>query len=953
MIGTFALSWVLATQLPAGQGSQPTEAMLRSQAIEAFAETLMAAPAEDRARLLAENLSLVTTALRYFVAKRATRAAFAKQYRAALELYAIALEVARAAHDRAGESDMLQEVANSHYFLREFDAAEQAYRERLALARDMNDRDATAASIVGLATVAYSRADYTPSLASYREALEIYQAIGNQAAIGSTFISIGNVQYLQADYDAAADDYRRAIDLLTSAMDVNGAALARTGLGRVFAAQGDLASALDAYGEVLSDARARNMRGNIASALESIGEVHYRLRNVDQARASFQEARGLADAAGDMSSAGRLLGNLGLTELVAGQFDRALAAYSDSRARFEAAKDAEGVARAWVGIGFSQAAREKFSEAMSAYRTAIDAFDRAGRTEESARAWLGLSLAQSSAGDRRSALENARRVRRLAEKARSEDLQWRAAVREGESLDALSRFDEAQRAFNEAIAAIERLAMDAPLSADVRADLDESDTAWAGLAFTLAARGDAAGALAAEEQRRAHLRRLALAAAERDIVRGLTPEEQQAEQQAARDLVSARAQLRAERAMPRPDPARLARLDRQVASLTAARRDRQAAVYARLPALRRLRGLDPAPRAEDARSLLPDAQTIALEYVASHDRLLILAITRGDTGVDVSSTIVPFNRREFAGSVARALEPFALREADEWIARSASLAAALLAPVADRLVDRDWVVILPDDLLWKVPFEALAVGTSDLAALASVTYATSLATWIQQAALSPADSGGLAAIAGPELSRRVRARLALTLPGWAPPDAANAIEQMRTIAEVYESGARAWSGRDATEAVVRVAVASADVVHLAAPLHVTGASPLFSAVLLADGDSTPASDGRWEVREWFASAGHARVMVLPDGRSFGAAGAGAAMDTLAWAAAAAGVPALAIGRWPPEAFDESDVIVEMYDWLAHVERLTPIEAWGAAIAAVHATERAPSAWAGLRFIGAR
>jgi hypothetical protein len=45
-------------------------------------------------------------------------------------------------------------------------------------------------------------------------------------------------------------------------------------------------------------------------------------------------------------------------------------------------------------------------------------------------------------------------------------------------------------------------------------------------------------------------------------------------------------------------------------------------------------------------------------------------------------------------------------------------------------------------------------------------------------------------------------------------------------------------------------------------------------------------------------------------------------------------------------------MVEMYDWLAHIERLTPIEAWGAAIAVARSVGRAPSAWAGLRFIGA-
>jgi hypothetical protein len=486
----------------------------------------------------------------------------------------------------------------------------------------------------------------------------------------------------------------------------------------------------------------------------------------------------------------------------------------------------------------------------------------------------------------------------------------------------------------------------------VRTELDESDSAWAGLAFTLAARGDAAGALAAEEQRRAHLRRLALAVAERDIVRGMTPQEQQVEQQTARDLISARAQVRAERGMAKPDPARLARLERQLASLTVARREWQAALYARLPTLRLLRGLDPAPRAEDVRSLLPDAHAIALEYIATQDRLLILAIRRSDTGLDVSSTIVPFKRREFAVSIAKALEPAALRDVNEWNGRSAPLAATLLAPVSARLVNRDRIVVLPDDLLWKVPFEALRVGETDLAAFASVTYATSFATWIQQAALSPTESGGLTAIAGPELSPALRAILALTLPGWTPPDPSSAIDQMNTIGAMYESRAHVTSGAEATETVVRGAVDSAAVIHLAAPLHVTGPSPLFSAVLLAGGDATPASDGRWEVREWFASAGHAQLLVLPDAQSFGAAGAGGALDTLAWAAAAAGIPSLVVGRWPPEGFDQADVMVEMYDWLAHIERLTPIEAWGAAIAVARRVERAPAAWAGLRFIGA-
>ena len=119
---------------------------------------------------------------------------------------------------------------------------------------------------------------------------------------------------------------------------------------------------------------------------------------------------------------------------------------------------------------------------------------------------------------------------------------------------------------------------DASLSAETRTQLDESAAAWAGLAFTRAQRGDAGGALAAEERRRAHIRLLFLAPFERDITIGSDAADQDLERETVRDLVSARAQLRAERSARRPDAARVEDLQRRVGRLTRARADRPTAL---------------------------------------------------------------------------------------------------------------------------------------------------------------------------------------------------------------------------------------------------------------------------------------------------------------------------------------------------------------------------------------
>ena len=130
----------------------------------------------------------------------------------------------------------------------------------------------------------------------------------------------------------------------------------------------------------------------------------------------------------------------------------------------------------------------------------------------------------------------------------------------------------------------------------------------------------------------------------------------------------------------------------------------------------------------------------------------------------------------------------------------------------------------------------------------------------------------------------------------------------------------------------------------------SGPTPLFSSVLLGGGGDTSDNDGRWEAREWFNLNGRARVMVIPDASTFGTAGIGGAMDAFAWAAAAANVSSLVLGRWPGDGFATDAFLSALHAQLA---KGVPVdEAWRAAI--VSAREKngpAPAGWAGLRLIG--
>jgi hypothetical protein len=261
---------------------------------------------------------------------------------------------------------------------------------------------------------------------------------------------------------------------------------------------------------------------------------------------------------------------------------------------------------------------------------------------------------------------------------------------------------------------------------------------------------------------------------------------------------------------------------------------------------------------------------------------------------------------------------------------------------------------VPDDLLWRVPFEALLAGEGDLSSQARVTYATSLATLAVQRSVAEATAppGHLVAgiAAAPAIPAAIRAQAALTSQGWKEPAADASLAAAREIAKVYGDAATLRTGADATEAAVRALLETSDIVHVLAPLQISGPTPLFSSLLLGGSVDTLENDGRWEAREWFNLDGRARVMVIPDASTFGVAGVGGAMDAFAWAAAAAKVSFLVIGRWPGDGFAPEAFLSALHAQLA---KGVPVgEAWRAATVSTRENAgAAPAGWAGLRLIG--
>ena len=953
---------------------------------------LVARTPEERKALLDAEPDLLNERLLDSMARRGDAEAQKLLYPAAQQIYERVLEVARAIGSRKGQGQALQNLGNTYYFQRQFSRAQELFEQRLALEREGSNDEGIASALSGVGSVRYALFEYNASLAAYREAVTILERLDDKMSLASALISTGNVLYLQGDLEGSITDYRRSRDLYRGLMYKAGEARALEGLGLVFTAQGDYASALEAYGSVLEEGRARNDARGQGTAHFNIGEIHFMLGNLDTARAEFEQSRVVYERIKDPANAGRAWQGLALTDLVAARFAAAEHGYVKSQEACGAADDQGCVARATVGLAFAQSSQEHFDKAIATYGTAIASFtklsdraqaasDKRALLEDAARAEIGLAQALDGKKDHKAALAAAGRARERGVALSSADVLWRALAAEARALRRLGEAARALAAAKEAVATVDRMRLQALVRPDARIASD-SVAAFAILAVLQAESRDDSSVFDTAEQRRAHALRLTLSVNEREIHRGMTLEERSEERALAGELVALHLQRDRQKALPKPDAERLAKLDTAISEVSAKRTSQHQRLFERLPDLRRWRALEPPgqlafqvqvapevsqpaePQARSGARATADALAAALsapgslvlQFVIDEDDVLLMTAVSSERGPLIASHVSPITRQKLAERVAALNDAAALRDSAAWRKAALEVAAVFPPTVLKTLAASRAVVVVPDDVLWRVPFEALPIADRYLADFVTVTYAGSIAALVSQpqAAADPA-ALPLLGVGAPELGAPIRDRLKATAPNWTLRAPAAAEREVKAAAALYEDPAAVVHlGAAATEEAFRADVERAALLHVAAPFRTNSASPLFSPLLLTTpaGDRPEsAADGIVEAREIVNLPLRARAAVLTDGMAMSMRNAAAATPTLQWIWLAAGVPALVLPRWTGDEPASETLIAELHARLKAGD--APADALHAARMMVRRSEAtaAPFHWAGWMLVG--
>jgi tetratricopeptide (TPR) repeat protein len=930
-------------------------------ATDDLAQALIETPsAQDRAALLGAEPELLTDRLLMSLSRLAGDQAQQGRHGAAQAGYERMLEVARHIKDRKYEAEALQNLGNTFYFQQNLPAALDAYEQRLAIERERANDEGIAAALSGIATIRYASAEYSAALTAYRDALAIQERLGDDALIATSLISTGNVLYLQGDFEGAVRDYARSRDLSRKLVHPAGESRALEGLGRVYLASGDIAGALEAFTGVLQEAIARGDRVAQGNASLSLGEAHYRLGNVDVARRTFDESRLHFEASKDSANAGRAWQAVALMDLVAGRFALAEEGYVRSRASCGSVTDMPCAAAATAGLAFAQAAQEKFADAIKGYRQALEQFTGLKAREQMARTNIGLSHALSGGGDQKGAIAAAVDARHVGIAIANDDIVWRALVSEARALRKLGERDAALAAARAALGAVNTLVEDSRTRPGSPVPRDTASV-LATLAVLYAEAGDAAAAFDAIERMRVHDLRLGLAPAEREIARGMSAAERDEERAIAIELVTLHARLAREKQLPKPDAARVTTLETALAEAAARRAAQQKALFERLPELRTWRGLiDPVPSTELA-GVLRDGDTV-LQFALDEKDVVVLTAARRDHEVRLAAYVRPVTRQKIAEHVARLISPDVLKDAAEWRRAAGAFLLDVMPPEAvERVKEAGRLIIVPHEILWRVPFDALPIADKYLGDTTPVTCASSITALARvpprvAADATGADAGRTLTASSPVVAESVLARLQQTSPGWTLRDPADAASEVtRVVGDEPAERITSVSAADATESAVREHLPGADVIHLALPFRINGAGALFSPLLLAGepvgNPPEAANDARLDARDVMNLTLSGRLAVLSDPSAMSMRDAADEAALVHWAWRAAGVPALMMARWRTDAAAAGDLLAAFHQRVRAGEE--PGRALRAAQAAVRTAEgrSAPFFWAGWILIG--
>ena len=972
---------------------------------EDLAAALIAAKTDDeRAKLLATEKDLITVELRKALIRQADKLRVQSHYAQALAVYDLTYGIAAQIGDKSGVASALRGIGGVKYYQADYKASLEYYQKSLGLSETVGDQQSAANVLRTIGAIHYNQGDYIRSLEYYKKSLALREALNDKRGIAQLQIDIGAAQYMRGDHDLALDHYRKGLELAEAVGDDDVISYSLLNIGFVHSIKGEYPLALEYYEKSLrlseklenrrrsadilakiggvnysqgnygpalayyhKSLRLREALGDKAgmvTTLTGIGNVHFMQRSTGLALEYFQKSLALGQEVGNRRPIAHTLMSIGIAYRDRGDYGLAFEHFQKSLKLSEELGDRLLISYALYQIGFAHQAQGHYDLALEHYRKSLTLKEALNERRGIAETLNDIATVQYEQGNYRSALETAARAVAIAREIGFRETLWEAPTTAGRAHRMLGQTEKSRYAFEEAIAAIEDFRTQVGGGEQQLQQFFENKVSpYHAMVELLTAQNNHREALVYAERAKSRVLLDVLQASSKSVTKDMTAEEQEQERRLRSELVSVNSEVSRERQRPQLDQTRLVGLN---ARLEKARFDYEAfqtTLYAAHPQLRVQRGEAKTLTLEDARGLLND-QDALLEYVVTDKKtyLFVLATEAGATShpPKLKSYTLPITRNDLTQQVTAFRQQLARRDLT-FRATANKLHELLMSAVRAELQGKRTIVIVPDGILWELPFQALTDTNGHyLIQDHAISYAPSLTVLREMTRLRKQKQAAnaevnLLAIGNPELRNETAERVSLVHRDEKLEPLPEAEREVTALGQLYGPRSAVFTGADAREDRFKQQAGRFNVLHLATHGILNDASPMYSQIVLAQSDT--GEDGlleAWEIMKLHLNADMVVLSACESG--LGRVGVGEGMIGLTWALFVAGSPTSVVSQWKVESSSTAQLMVEFHRNLqSRTPKLKLSKAKALQKAALTVLEnknfRHPFYWAGFILVG--
>ena len=267
------------------------------------------------------------------------------EYDKAKEFHQKALNSSTEIGDKQGKASSYGKLGAAFQSLSEYTKAKECYLKSLAIHKEIGDKKGEALSCTNLGTLFLHFGEYIKAEEYFQKALGIRKAIGDKQGEASCYGNLGSVFKSKGEFIKAEEHHLKGLQIRKEIGDKKGDEAHYVNLGTVFHSLGKYAKAEECYEKALAITKELGHKKGQAATYENLEIMFQSVGECVKAEEYFQEALQIRIEIGDKKGAASCYGNQARVFLALQEYEKAkIVSQKALQIRIEIG-DQQGIAR--------------------------------------------------------------------------------------------------------------------------------------------------------------------------------------------------------------------------------------------------------------------------------------------------------------------------------------------------------------------------------------------------------------------------------------------------------------------------------------------------------------------------------------------------------------------------------------------------------------------------------